>query len=241
MKNKLRHLTLALALLTTAFCMSACDDETPDGPYNTPDSSVGGTVPTVEEAIDLGLTSGTLWAPYNVGATAPGEAGAYIAWGETGAKSAYDWGSYKWSDKKGANFSKYTPDGKTILDSGDDAAAVNWGGSWVMPTVAQLEELFSECTQEWKAEGEYAEGSLAGYLLTSKENGKTLFLPAAGRKVESSLYHKGEYGGYWSSNLLSGGAYYASNYYFQDPEPVKSFYLYRYIGLSVRPVCQSSK
>ncbi|MCQ2227777.1 MAG: T9SS C-terminal target domain-containing protein, partial [Bacteroidales bacterium] len=35
------------------------------------------------EYVDLGLTSGTMWATCNVGADAPEKAGFYYAWGET--------------------------------------------------------------------------------------------------------------------------------------------------------------
>lgn len=37
--------------------------------------------------VDLGLS--VLWAPYNVGANAPGDAGSYFAWGEKRAKSYF--------------------------------------------------------------------------------------------------------------------------------------------------------
>jgi hypothetical protein len=48
---------------------------------------------------------------------------------------------YKWSiDGSSSNFSKYTTTGAT-LELEDDAAHVNMGGSWHMPTPTQIQEL----------------------------------------------------------------------------------------------------
>ena len=98
------------------------------------------------EAVDLGLPSGLKWATMNVGATKPEEYGAYFAWGEMEPKSNYSGSTYKFelgTDSNGP-FSKYvtnssygTVDNKTVLDPDDDAAHVNWGGNWRMPTDAE--------------------------------------------------------------------------------------------------------
>lgn len=56
---------------------------------------VGGVVPSASQAIDLGLPSGTLWAPWNVGAAKATDAGEVFAWGETTVKSVYNWSTYK--------------------------------------------------------------------------------------------------------------------------------------------------
>lgn len=134
MKIKVKHLYLALALLATSFCMPGCDD----------DGEQGGSAPSSAKAVDLGLS--VKWAPWNVGATSAGEAGAYFAWGEITAKSEYEWSTYKWTEDGGDTFTKYTTDGKTTLDSEDDAATANWGGKWRMPTLAELQELSDNCT-----------------------------------------------------------------------------------------------
>lgn len=96
------------------------------------------------EAVDLGLS--VKWATYNVGATKPEEYGDYFAWGETQPKDNYNRSTYKFelgTNYKGP-FSKYvtsssygTVDNKTVLEPEDDAAHVNWGGSWRMPTDAE--------------------------------------------------------------------------------------------------------
>ncbi len=194
--------------------------------------------------VDLGLPSGTLWATCNVGATSPEEYGNYYAWGEVEPKTYYNWsseGDYKWGVYNGSDtnygMTKYNKtDGKTVLDPEDDAATVNWGGDWRMPTVDEIEELYSNCTREWTTD--YNGTGIAGRIVTSDINGNSVFLPAAGYRFNSSLNDAGSYGGYWSSSLGTsnpGNAYsldFGSGYYVWDNS-------YRYFGLSVRPVCSS--
>ncbi|MBO5975390.1 MAG: hypothetical protein J6P95_06730, partial [Paludibacteraceae bacterium] len=94
--------------------------------------------------IDLGLPSGLKWATCNVGADSPEEYGDYFAWGETTSKTTYDWSTYKWCNGSYYTMTKYCDnsyygivDDKTVLDPEDDAAFVNMGGSWRMPTKAE--------------------------------------------------------------------------------------------------------
>lgn len=150
-----------------------------------------GAVPATSEAVDLGLPSGTKWAPWNVGAGNASEYGSYFQWGETeGGKTSYDY-----------DYTKYTSwDGKTTLEAEDDAATVNWGKEWCMPSKAQFQELIDECQWEWKESD-----SALGYLVTGP-NGKTIFLPAAGyryRRYSRSCYDFGKACHYWSSDLKS--------------------------------------
>lgn len=105
------------------------------------------------EYVDLGLPSGTLWAKMNVGATSETDSGLYFAWGETegytasqvGVDKQFAWADYKFNPSgDGKTFTKYTSSGET-LELIDDAAAVNMGGNWHMPSEAQIEELLA-CT-----------------------------------------------------------------------------------------------
>ena len=109
--------------------------------------------------VDLNLPSGTLWATCNVGANNPSDAGLYFQWGDTqgyaasqvGAgsgqhKFASDWSDYKWG--KNPNFTKYTTPGAT-LELEDDAAHVNMGGDWHMPTPEQIKELLDNTNIVW--------------------------------------------------------------------------------------------
>ena len=133
--------------------------------------------------IDLGLSSGTKWACCNVGANSPEGSGNYFAWGETIAKSYFGASNYKWySGGDNHNIIKYnlfsnygTVDNRTELEPEDDAAYVNWGSQWHMPSRNQCIELLDDCTSEWiKVNGKY------GYVFKSNTNGKAIFIPAAG-------------------------------------------------------------
>ena len=198
----------------------------------TPDSVV------FSNAVDLGLS--VKWAHCNVGANTPGESGDYFAWGETTAKSEYSWDTYKWTEDGGNTFTKYTISGKATLDPEDDAATVNWGGKWRMPTQAELQELTDKCTWTWKSEGEYADGSLAGYLVTGP-NGNSIFLPAAGSRWISDLFDLGSYGYYWSSGLDSGYSGLARYLSFSSDSRLADDLNRRYYGMSVRAVLSAAE
>ena len=155
------------------------------------------------EYVDLGLS--VKWATCNVGATKPEEYGDYFAWGETQPKSNYDWSTYKYCNGSYKTLTKYnnsssygTVDNKTTLDLSDDAARANWGGSWRMPTRAEQDELRNNCTWTWTTQN-----GVNGYKVTSKSNGNSIFLPAAGYRDDSSLNNAGSTGYYWSSSLYT--------------------------------------
>lgn len=189
------------------------------------------------EMVDLGLPSGIKWANMNVGATTPEGYGDYFAWGETEPKEVYNESTYFDTNNYGETFTKYNIDGgKTILDPEDDAAHVNWGGNWRMPTRAEQDELRNtdNCTWEWKTN--YNGTGVNGYLVTSKKNGNSIFLPASGYRG-SSVNYVGSLGYYWSSSLDEGDSNYARYLYFNS-DYVGSHVSSRYDGLSVRPVCQ---
>ena len=153
-------------------------------------------------AVDLGLPSGTLWADRNVGADSPEAYGDYFAWGETEPKSTYNWITYKWCNGSIDTQTKYctkssygTVDGKTVLDLEDDAAYVNMGSEWRMPTYAELEELKTKCTWKWTTQN-----GVYGRKVTGP-NSNSIFLPAAGQCGGSDFSYGGTYGYYWSSSL----------------------------------------
>ena len=202
--------------------------------------------------VDLGLPSGTLWATCNVGANSPEGYGSYFAWGETQQKTDYNWTTYQWINEGQSiwtQLNKYTfadgqknacwyddgtfvGDGLTELEPDDDAATVNWGPGWQMPSIAQLKELYdsNNTTTTW-----VTQNGVNGRRITSKSNGNSIFLPAAGYRYNMVRYNAGTYGGYWSRSLStsgSDGAYGLNierNYisWFDDD---------RYFGQSVRPV-----
>ncbi len=205
--------------------------------------------------IDLDLPSGLKWATCNVGATKPEEYGNYYAWGEVEPKTEYNWSTYKFMDSNindwnGINKytfadgqmsgvwydgNKFIGDNKTILDKEDDAAAVNMGGSWRMPTYDEIEELKTECTWTWT--DDYNGTGVAGRIVTSKTNDNSIFLPAAGYRSNSDLNYAGVYGRYWSSSLDKYYVDFAYSCYFSSGW-VDWSEDYRYCGLSVRGVTE---
>ena len=163
------------------------------------------------EWVDLGLPSGTLWATCNVGANSPEEYGDYFAWGETMPKFNYTWSPYKWCNGSDTTLTKYCTDSsygyngfvdnKTELDPEDDAAYINWGPSWRMPTTEQQRELYENCSSVWTTQN-----GVNGRLITGP-NGNTMFLPAAGYRWYTWLRYEGSEGRYWSRTLYSINTY----------------------------------
>lgn len=153
---------------------------------------------TTIQAVDLGLPSGTKWAPCNLGATNPWEYGGYYAWGEIEEKSIYNQKTYRWTwaNRKYCNdvFCENI-DKKLELELEDDAAYVNWGESWRMPTLKDYNELIYNCSNEWAMMN-----NTKGLRLISKINGKSLFFPAAGLRMDNGLTNK--HCGYYKTSSL---------------------------------------
>ena len=155
--------------------------------------------------VDLGLRSGTLWATCNVGAENPESYGDYFAWGEIQSKTIYDWSTYTYSKGDYNQLTKYCTesdfgfDGFTdklkTLESGDDAATANWGEDWRTPTYDEWVELVSRCDYAWTTQN-----GVNGFLFTAR-NGNSIFLPAAGCRIEADFDNVGNGGRYWSSSL----------------------------------------
>lgn len=149
-------------------------------------------------AVDLGLPSGTKWACCNVGASFPEAYGGYYAWGETIEKDEYSWDTYAHYNSNKYSFINI---GSDITGSSFDVAHVRMGGSWQMPTVEQLKELYENCDQEWTQQN-----GVDGILVTGP-NDAQIFLPAPGYRSKSDLYDEGKFGFYWSGTLCSDSEY----------------------------------
>ena len=206
----------------------------PDNDDDTPQSPTPPTI-TTGEAIDLGLS--VKWASYNVGATKPEEYGGYYAWGETEEKSDYEWYTYKYCNDNDYSMTKYctsssygTVDNKTTLEPEDDVATVKWGGSWRMPTRAELDELLNNCT--WTCT---TLNGVTGHRVTGP-NGNSIFLPFAGYRNGQEVRGRGSWGDYWSSSLGSSYSYDAYDLAFDSGVFGLDSYP-RECGRSVRPVC----
>ena len=182
--------------------------------------------------VDLGLS--VKWATCNVGASKPEDYGGYYAWGETSTKSEYTWGNcFDCFDDSGESWSVYKIGGKTKLEpnSGHDTARQNWGGSWRMPTMKELQELNDKCTWKWTTKGGHN-----GYVVTGP-NGNMIFLPAAGCRSGTSSDGVGESGYYWLSTLSSSSSGHAQTRYFNSRNH-NTFNNFRREGQSVRPVTE---
>ena len=214
--------------------------------------------------VDLGLPSGLKWADRNVGALSPEDAGLYFAWGETvgytveqveAGEKTFDFSDYFDTTNNGLTFNKYNHEGGlTVLETADDAAAVNMGSNWRMPTNNEYEELINnttatfidldgnEFTQDEVWNGSISEGNLKGVKFTGS-NSNSIFIPAAGR------YDQQYYDDIRSKNLEC--YVWSSNINDWDNENAKYLGVYgdfiaagdferlssRGIGMSVRGVC----
>ena len=210
--------------------------------------------------VDLGLS--VKWATINIGASDIGDYGDYFTWGDTelyyemgyareepmthwkeGKPNGYYGYTFKYHDSSSSTLTKYNTnssygivDNKITLDPEDDAAHVNWGGCWRMPTKAEFVELNNtdNCTWTWTT---YY--GVNGYLVTSKKPGyvgASIFLPAASCRIGGTLLGVGRDGDYWSSSLNSDSPYKAWNFNFHSGSHYMNNYE-RFVGRTVRPVC----
>lgn len=134
-----------------------------------------------KEYVDLGLPSGTLWAKCNVGATYSGDLGGFFAWGDPTVKKKTNTSIFTYTDiytDDNGKLTKYNWDSKyglvdnlVTLDASDDAATVNWGKDWRLPTSEEIQELISECT--WT---QYGKKESYGCLVTGP-SGNSIFIP----------------------------------------------------------------
>ena len=193
--------------------------------------------PDCMEAIDLGLS--IKWASCNVGAKQPEEYGSYFAWAETKPKTRYNWDKYLYCEGNATTLTKYgvegatgCVDGKYELDAQDDAATANWGTPWRMPSEDEILELKNKCIWTYTTQN-----GVKGYLVTSKTNGNSIFLPAGGC-MSPDAQHQDVFGNYWSSTLwlfdyysqMGGLLHFTSSSY--NLAGTK-----RCVGCLVRPVC----
>ena len=184
-----------------------------------------------------------VWATANVGAANEYEFGDYFMWGEIAPNNFYGYQSYKFmneipgGDPTSTELSKlinkyqiadgwtegcwydadggFIGDGKTSLEAEDDAAAVNMGGIWRMPTKDEYAVLLNTEEYDWEwveTDQTYYDAEwqsdmpVEGFKVTCKIAGdcygNSIFLPAAGRMV-LNRYDTGwgTFSGYWTSSL----------------------------------------
>lgn len=183
----------------------------------------GGGFSSSSRKVDLGLS--VCWASYNVGASAPEQAGNYYAWGETSTKNNYSEAAYNYH-----NGSNYVHIGRNISGTSYDVARAQWGGNWRLPTIEEFEELQERCSWTWSTHN-----GVVGYWVTGP-NGNSIFLPAAGYYNGTSCSSYGMAGYYWSGSLYEDATGNASRLSFYSDSQY-TVYDWREYGLTVRPVC----
>jgi len=188
-------------------------------------------------AVDMGLPSGTLWCDRNVGAKFPEDYGAFFSWGNTDShypnRDNMDWGDdddgfdYSFDSDTYEKTAGYKLEGN--IDMAHDAARVNMGEPWQMPTEEQIKELFDNC--DWVRK---TINGINGYIVTSKINGNVVFFPASGYGGGTTWNNRGAYGDYWSSSWSSARFARGLGFYSDGVNPQGTSY--RYYGFAVRPV-----
>ena len=245
---------MAILLLTAACAcvVCSCKDDDDDG---------SGSGSDTKEYVDLGLPSGTLWATCNIGASSPEKYGGYFSWGETEFDSkyreeknsqgdiiwsgyVYTWETYTYCNGTEKTLTKYCTnsssgnngftDNLTELEASDDVATAKWGSEWQMPSLAQFQELINSnyTTTTWSQQN-----GVNGRLITSKKNGNTIFLPAAGYHDTKLLNSAGNAGYYWSRSLGTDSKNGSALYFYSTVIGTdRSIDFARFLGWSVRPV-----
>ncbi len=203
--------------------------------------------------VDLGLPSGTLWATANIGAHSIEDFGDYIQWGETSVpnedeeEDSYGWYGYDFFNVPSSPLKKYctdtdlwagegNPDGLQSLEDEDDAAYVMWGAYWHIPSVDQFRELMDENNTSYVLT---QVNGVSGYLITSRLNGKCIFLPAASFHFGSTYSLYAPNARYWSSTLAEDNYKAYSLWMLESDsfsEKVPDQALERCCGLPIRPV-----
>lgn len=196
----IRNLLLGFMCLLSYTCMA----------FTPPTESVS------KDYVDLGLSSGTLWATCNIGASAPEEAGSYYSWGETQVKQDYSSKNYTLAGKDL---------GDCISGTNYDAAFVSSNGKWRMPTKEEAEELINEC--KWEKS---KLNNVTGYYIQGK-NGNKIFMPCVGGSTNTGS------GYYWTGTSSKNSAVRLDLNY-------NEVYLYngaRFDGRHIRPVLTQKK
>ena len=217
--------------------------------YIKPLGSVNLITATRYTAVDLGLPSGRLWANMNVGAEKETDYGLYFQWGDTigyndashstwatcpgnGGNSDYNAASIEAWDA--ANLKSVTgmETSTKILMPKVDAATVNMGSKWRMPTMEDCVELFENTNKELAV----IDGVKGRKFINKSDASKYIFLPFAGGAAEGSFGAQGLEGLVWSSSVYSDSP--ANAYGVSAGESSSGVGAgYRYDAMSVRGVC----
>ncbi|MCQ2237904.1 MAG: serine/threonine protein kinase [Bacteroidaceae bacterium] len=138
------------------------------------------------EPVDLGLS--VRWCSCNVGASSPVGKGGLYGWGDSaGNNQSID--SYDYC---------YDEVGMDICSTSNDICYTSSNGTWRLPTIEELDELFEECDWEW-----VDKFGICGYLVSSRIFPTKIFLRASGKRNGKKISDE-EFGFYWSGTKSSG-------------------------------------
>ena len=219
------------------------------------DETTGKLYFIIDGVVDLGLPSGLKWADRNVGAETPQDKGLYFSWGNVDGYAVNENGNvidgYSFDRDTYATTlgGQYT--GST-LDTEHDAATVNMGSDWHMPTSAETLELvqntdhyYIDLSGKTVAISELDGSKLRSICFVKKGeefhyNNRSNFieLPFAGRFNGSLLGNDGLNGVVWSSSVNESRVEYARGLNFSSVGGLSggNYSSYRYYGRSVRGV-----
>ena len=168
--------------------------------------------PNGYDYVDLGLTSGTLWATKNVGASSETDSGLFFQWGDTVGYTISQVGSgagqkyfgeedYIFYGGSTTSFTKYNSSDKLItLELEDDAAHVHMGGTWHMPTYEDVVSLVNQCNWTW-------DYTYHGYRVRNKkDSSKSIFLPSPGYCYHGNFSSSNYTSSYWTNRAYGTGS-----------------------------------
>ena len=197
--------------------------------------------------VDLG--GSVYWATSNVGANEPWEYGNYYAWAEIETKDTFSMDTYKWYFgstyyRGGIQVKKITkycnspemsytnnPDNIYTIEFKDDIARIEGGGNWRMPTREELKWLVDNCRWEGTTNN-----NVRGYMVYSKTNGNSIFLPAAGYYSGNKKKDVGGACRYWSSGLSNSYDGNQPDCYAISSNGQSIMRIVRWVGLPIRAV-----
>lgn len=208
--------------------------------YNIPISATAApSRPTVNGHVYVEMGDGLKWATMNIGSSKPEEYGDYYAWGEVTTKAVYNRDTYKYYDDTGVgSYTRYNWEDYPALLPEDDAATVNWGGTWRIASDTEWLVLIDRKNFNWVWQDNYLDSGITGVLVISKMagyEGNFIFLPAAGYLEGTVNDFAPDWGVYWSSTQGRFELRRAWSHNFGRYAPDWRYEL-RYRGISVRPV-----
>lgn len=153
----------------------------------------------ISEIVDLGLS--VKWRGWNLDANNPYDRGYGYMWGYTNAGYI-----------KNPNY----PQESSIVGTKYDAAKVQLGGNWRMPTKAECEELTAKCTFQKVSCYNEADDSYWYGIYVTGPSGKHLFIPMTWTLTVNDYYELDYFNTccFWigESDISNGDKYYFSGY-----------------------------